>query len=138
MKKIIIILLLTCFTVAGEVAQVKSIKGKVFVKRDKKNILLKKGSKLYESDLVMTKKNSSIGIMFEDGTRVSLGAKSIFSIKKFIVNPVKNEYNVDLSLLKGKALFSSGKIGKLSPESVKFHVPKGIIGIRGTKFVVEI
>jgi len=42
-----------------------------------------------------------------------------------------------LDLKKGKAVFSSGKIGKLSPKSVKFRIPTGVIGIRGTKFAVE-
>ena len=43
-----------------------------------------------------------------------------------------------MNLKKGKAVFSSGKIGKLSPESVKFRIPEGIIGIRGTQFAVEV
>jgi len=138
LQKIVIILLLTYALIAKDVARVKSIKGEVVVKRDKKIVTLKIGSKLYESDLIMSKKNSSIGIMFNDGSRISLGAKSIFSIKKFIVNPVKKEFDVDISLIKGKASFSSGDVGKLAPESVKFHIPEGIIGIRGTKFMVEI
>ena len=133
-----VLLLLTYAVIAGDVARVKSVKGKVVVQRDNKTVILKVGSKLYESDLVMTKKSSSIGIMFSDGTRISLGAKSIFSIKRFVVNPLEKEYNVDLTLLKGKASFSSGKVGKLAPESVKFRIPKGIIGIRGTKFMVEV
>jgi len=138
LQKIVIILLLTYALIAKDVARVKSIKGEVVVKRDKKIVTLKIGSKLYESDLIMSKKNSSIGIMFNDGSRISLGAKSIFSIKKFIVNPVKKEFDVDISLIKGKASFSSGDVGKLAPESVKFHIPEGIIGIRGTKFMVEV
>lgn len=135
------ILILTYTLMAGgvvQVAQVKVLTGKVIVKRNEKKITLKIGSKLYESDLIITKENSSIGIMFSDGTRVSLDSKSIFSIKKFLVDPVKKEYDVDVSLLKGKASFSSGKIGELSPESVKFHIPEGIIGIRGTHFMVEV
>jgi len=59
-------------------------------------------------------------------------------INKFIVKPSKKKYDVDLKLKKGKAVFSSGKIGKLSPKSVKFRIPEGIIGIRGTKFAVEV
>ncbi len=39
---------------------------------------------------------------------------------------------------KGLATFESGKIGKLSPESVRFRIPEGTIGIRGTKFYVEV
>ena len=139
MKKILIVLLLLTYAVIAEgVARVKSVKGEVLVKRNKKIITLKVGSKLYESDLVITKKSSSVGITFEDGTRISLGAKSMFSIKRFVVNPVKKDYNIDVSLLKGKASFSSGKVGKLAPESVKFRIPNGIIGIRGTHFMVEV
>jgi hypothetical protein len=138
MQKIILLLLLSFYVIAKDVARVKSINGKVIAKREKNIIVLQIGSKLYESDLIMTKKGSSIGIMFNDGTRISLGAKSIFSIKKFVVNPSKKEYDVDLSLIKGKASFSSGKIGELSPSSVKFRMPTGVIGIRGTKFMVEV
>ena len=44
----IILLLLSYAVIAKEVAQVKSVKGKVVVKRDNKIVTLKKGSKLYE------------------------------------------------------------------------------------------
>ncbi|MCK5854570.1 MAG: FecR domain-containing protein [Sulfurovaceae bacterium] len=138
MQKIVILLLLTYAIFAKEVAEVKSIEGKVVVKRDKKIVVLKLGSMLYELDLIITEKKSSLGVMFEDGTRIALGAKSIFSIKKFLVNPVKKKYDVDLRLIKGKASFSSGKVGELAPESVKFRIPAGIIGIRGTSFMVEV
>lgn len=110
----------------------------VEVKREKNTLILKQGDKLQEHDLITTKTNSSIGIIFDDGTRLSLGSKSIIKIKKFIVEPAKKEYNFDLNMTKGKASFSSGKIGKLSPESVKFHIPEGVISIRGTKFLVEV
>lgn len=124
---------LSCYVVSGGVAEIKSLKGKVFAKRDKKNILLKIGSKLYKNDLIMTKKRSSVGIMFMDGTQISLGAKSIFSIKRFVLNASKKEYDVDLSLIKGKASYSSGKTSEHSSSLVKFR-----IGVRGTKFMVEI
>ena len=79
-----------------------------------------------------------VGIMFDDGSRLSLGEKAIFVINKFKVKPSTKDYEVDLDLKKGKAIFSSGKIGKLAPEAVKFHIPEGAIGIRGTKFAVEV
>lgn len=112
--------------------------GIVEVKRNKQTIFLSVGSTLQEGDIIITKAKSSIGIIFDDGTRIALGEKAIFVIKVFKVNPNKKEYNIDLKLKKGKAVFSSGKIGKLSPESVKFHIPEGVIGIRGTQFAVEV
>jgi len=122
---------------SAHVGIVKRLTGEVEVKRNKKVLLLKKGSSIENGDMILTKAKSSIGIIFDDGTRLSLGSKAIFVINRFIVQPSKKKYNVDLELKKGKAVFSSGKIGKLSPKSVKFRIPTGVIGIRGTKFAVE-
>ncbi len=120
------------------VAIVKKLEGSAEVKRGKKVMPLHKGSTLRNGDIILTKAKSSIGITFDDGSRLSLGAKAILVINRFIVKPSKKKYDVDLKLKKGKAVFSSGKVGKLAPKSVKFRIPEGIIGIRGTKFAVEV
>jgi len=138
MKKLLILMVLVQNIVLADVATVKVLTGEVEVKRDKSVIALEIGSALQNGDIIMSKAKSSIGITFDDGTRVSLGEKAIFVINTFKVEPIKKEYDVDLNLKKGKAVFSSGKIGKLSPKSVKFRIPEGIIGIRGTKFAVEV
>jgi len=137
-KIIILFLIYSTTTFAQSVAIAKSITGTVKVKRDNKIINIKKGNRLDNGDIVITKEKSSIGIIFDDGSRLSLGAKTLFVINKFIVKPSLNKFDVDIELKKGKALFSSGKIGKLAPQSVKFRVPEGIIGIRGTEFLVEV
>ena len=137
MGKIMLVLILVSNLLLASVGIVKKITGTVEVKRGKSVMLLKKGSRLENGDMIITKAKSSIGIIFDDGTRLSLGAKAIFVIKKFIVKPSKKKYDVDLELKKGKAVFSSGKVGKLAPKSVKFRIPTGVIGIRGTKFAVE-
>jgi hypothetical protein len=138
MGKIMLVLILVSNLLLASVGIVKKVTGTVEVKRAKKVFLLKQGSRLQNGDMILTKSKSSIGIIFDDGTRLSLGAKAIFVIKKFIVKPSKKKYDVDLELKKGKAVFSSGKVGKLAPKSVKFRIPEGIIAIRGTKFAVEV
>lgn len=137
MGKIMLVLILVSNLLLASVGIVKKITGTVEVKRAKKVFLLKKGSHLENGDMIISKAKSSIGIIFDDGTRLSLGAKAIFVINKFIVKPSEKKYDVDLELKKGKAVFSSGKVGKLAPKSVKFRIPTGVIGIRGTKFAVE-
>jgi hypothetical protein len=138
MKNVVVLTMLMSGLLLANVGIVKKLKGTVEVKRAKTVMLLKKGSYLQNGDMIVTKAKSSIGIIFDDGSRLSLGAKAIFIIKKFIVKPSKKKYDVDLELKKGKAIFSSGKIGKLAPKSLKFRIPTGIIGIRGTKFAVEV
>lgn len=138
MKKLLILLLLSSSFIVANVAIVKKTTGEVEIKRSGKVITIKKGSMLKNGDIIFTKSKSSIGVIFDDGTTLSLGEKAIFVIHQFKVKPSKKEYKVDLELKKGKAMFRSGKIGKLSPKSVKFRIPEGAIGIRGTKFVVEV
>jgi hypothetical protein len=138
MKKLIIIGLLMSSILFANVGIIKKSTGEVEVKRGKKVISVKAGYSLKNGDILMTKSKSSVGITFDDGTVLSLDEKAIFVINKFKVKPEKKEFDVDLYLKKGKAVFSSGKVGKLAPKSVKFRIPEGIIGIRGTKFAVEV
>jgi len=137
-KTVILLFILFSFALGNAVGMVKSITGKVELKRNKSILLLSVGKSIEAGDILMTKRKSSIGIIFDDGSVLALGENSIFAINKFIVQPDKNRYDVDLNMTIGKASFTSGKVGKLAPESVKFHVPEGVIGIRGTKFLVEI
>ena len=138
MTKFLLLITFMSSSLFGSVAIVKTLTGKADVKRGTTTISLKVGSSLENGDIIKSKSKSAIGITFDDGSRVSLGEKAIFVINKFKVDPSKKEYDVDLDLQKGKAVFSSGKISKLSPKSVKFRIPEGIIGIRGTKFAVEV
>jgi hypothetical protein len=41
-------------------------------------------------------------------------------------------------LKKGSAVYNSGKIGKLSPESVKLSTPRATVGVRGTRFIIKV
>ena len=126
------------FMFAQDVAIVKKVSGEVFAKRVKVLEKMSIGSKVQESDIIITKTNSSVGLIFEDGTIISLGENSVLSINKYLFRPAKNEFLFDVDMSKGLATFESGKIGKLAPQAVKFRVPEGIVGIRGTKFYVEV
>jgi hypothetical protein len=138
MQKIIIISMFYTILWADDfVGIVKSLNGKVYIKRQNKIFNLTVGYLLRKGDIIITKKKSSVGITFDDGSRLSLGENSIFNINRYIFQPSKNKFDINLKLLKGKALFNSGKVGEMAPESVKFNIPEGVIGIRGTEFLVE-
>ncbi len=131
-------ILLFSFLFSDDIAIVKNTKGDVFAKRAESMHRLLVGDKLQERDILITKSLSSIGVLFNDGASLALGENSILSVNRYIFKPTKNQFQFDMNMRKGLATFESGKIGKLSPESVKFRVPEGIIGIRGTKFFVEV
>ncbi|CAA6824042.1 MAG: Unknown protein [uncultured Sulfurovum sp.] len=136
-KTLVLMVIVSNLLLASE-GMVKKLKGKAEVERGKQVIVLKVGSRLQSSDTILTKPKSSVGITFDDGSRLALGSGTTLLINKFEFDPNKKKYDIDLDLKKGKAVFSSGKVGELAPESVKFRIPEGIIGIRGTKFAVEV
>ena len=134
----LLMLLFISYLFSADIAIVKKLDGEVFAKRKSEMVKLKVGDQLQVGDTLITQLNSSIGIIFHAGTIVSLGEKSILSIDKYLFKPVEKNFKFDIDLHKGIASFESGKISELSPESVKFKVPEGTIGIRGTKFYVEV
>ncbi len=139
MVRIIVgLLLFSSLMFASGIAIVKKVSGDTYAKRAEKNIKIKVGDQLQKGDIIITRENASIGLIFHDGTLLSLGGNSIISIDKYIFKPSTKEFAFDLNMKKGLATFESGKIGKLAPKKVHFRVPEGTIGIRGTKFYVEV
>ncbi len=120
------------------IAIVKNTKGDVTVKRSDETLTLQPGARLQVGDIIMTGSESRVGIIFNDGSILSLGENSFFRVQNFIFKPIEKKFKFNLFLKKGSALFESGKIGKLSPQDFKFEIPEGTIGIRGTKFLVEV
>ncbi len=78
---------LLSFVFASDVAIVKKVSGEVFVKRSENIQKLFAGKKIKESDIIITKKNSSVGMIFDDGTIISLGENSVLSINKYLFRP---------------------------------------------------
>lgn len=119
------------------VAFIKNVQGNAIVKHDNIPHTIQKGEHLFSGDSIQTAKKTTIGISFNDGTRIAIGPESIFIIDDYIFAPAQKDFHFNVTLPKGTIVFESGKIGKLAPEKVTIKVPQGIIGIRGTKFIVE-
>jgi len=134
----LLIVFFASFLFSADVAVVKKLEGEVFAKRKSEMMKLNVGDQLQVGDTLITKLYSSIGIIFHDGTIVSLGEKSVLSIDQYLFKPVEKDFKFDIDLHKGIASFKSGKISELSPQSIKFKVPKGTVGISGTKFRIEV
>lgn len=123
---------------AETVAYVKNLQGSGTLQRKSNMIPIQAGMELVQNDLIQTGEKGMVALSFNDGTMISVGPKSVLLIDEYLFSPAKKQYRFNMSLQKGSAAFESGKIGKLAPETVKFNVPQGVIGIRGTKFVVEV
>jgi hypothetical protein len=120
------------------VGYVKTTKGEASIVRGKSIFPARVNEKISRNDVLKTGANSSLGVALRDDTLIALGSNSEVNIRDFSFSPGEGKLKLFVRLLKGCALFSSGIIGKLSPESVKFSTPVADIGLRGTQFVVSL
>jgi len=121
----------------AHVALFKNVTGNVKIVRDNSSIVPEAGTQLMRLDVVVTGPNSSGGMVFKDGTQITVGASSEIEISRYLFQPEEAKYDFSLYLRKGTAIYSSGKLGKLAPESVTVNTPKAAVGVRGTRFIVK-
>jgi len=122
----------------GDVAQVSQLSGDVVIERQGEDITVVEGTRLQVGDLLKTGIDGAIGIVFNDETTLSIGPKTKISIQDYLFETDTSSFSFIIKIFKGTASYVSGLIAKLSPESARFITPSATIGIRGTKFVIEV
>src|SRR5688572_16189019 len=133
-------------TAAGQIRAAK-VEGQVTrIQANGATTPLKNGDSLTETDAVLTGKNSSVVLVFANGSSVKVGADSRLGIDEFKMDPLdeeikpselKEEKSVSqtkLNLAYGEMVGSVKKLNTASGYSVK--TPVGAAGIRGTVFRV--
>jgi hypothetical protein len=119
------------------VALFKNVSGKVSVVRDSGTVDAAVGSTLFVADRLVSSPGASAGIVFKDGTLLTLGPGAELLVRDYVFEPKDARYAFSVYLAKGSAVYSSGKIGKLAPESVKVNSPLATVGVRGTRFIIN-
>ncbi|HET9113961.1 MAG TPA: FecR family protein [Burkholderiales bacterium] len=120
------------------IAIFKNVSGDIRIIRDDKEIVPVAGTQLMRSDKIRSGADSTAGIVFRDGTHLTLGSSSEIKVNQYIFQPEDGKYAFSVYLDKGSAIYSSGKIGKISPQSVSINTPRATVGVRGTRFIVKV
>ncbi len=123
--------------VEEQVALLKNVTGQVQIVRVGATVEAKAGAPLYVADKLISSPNASAGITFKDGTLITLGASAELLVRDYVFEPKDAKYAFSVYLAKGTAIYSSGKIGKVAPESVKVDSPLATVGVRGTRFIIQ-
>ena len=118
------------------VAMIKNVTGHVHIVRGSQDIPATAGGAVLRSDELSSEPGASAGIVFKDGTLLTLGQSSKVKVRDYVYEPQDNHYAFSIYLAKGQAVYESGRIGKIAPESVKVDTPTSTVGVRGTKFIV--
>ncbi len=140
-----IVLVMTCLgllvhSAAAEefVGMVKSIRGNATIERSSETIKAAPGMTLKQGDIVKTRPDSTIALVFSDDTRISLGPTTKVAIDEYIFKPVEKRMAFVTRIIHGTISFLSGQIEKIRPKSVKLILPTATIGVRGTHVLIKV
>lgn len=123
---------------ADGIGKIKTISGQVAIERAGKIITPAVGDSVYQTDKIITGKDGSVGMLFDDDSRISAGPNSVLALDKFAFDSSTNEGNFDVSMKKGTLSVISGKLTQKTPGALKVKTPAAILAVRGTEFSVKV
>jgi len=120
------------------VGSIKIARGSVTVHRGTSDIVAMEGAHLQAHDSLRTGANGALGIILQDGTRVSMGPNTVLEIDRFVYEPASGTFGMLLRLTRGVIAYISGKMAEFSPASIRVETPVGIVGLRGTEMAISL
>jgi len=122
-------------TLFGWVAEITALKGGADVVRNNQTLPASLHMKLEKTDVIKTKQNTKLQLVFKDDTIITIGKNSEVKIEDYLFDNENSKAKFRLKYGIMKTL--TGKIGKFAPKRFKVMTKNASIGIRGTYFVVE-
>ena len=113
----------------GSIGSITLMKGKGKIIRATEILSAKVGQKIEEGDKLKTARDAKMQIIFHDGTIVTLGANTNYSVDSY--NDT-NKLHLKMTLKRGLLKTITGRIGKLAPGRFKLKTKAATIGVRGT------
>jgi hypothetical protein len=123
---------------AAPAGQIKTVSGAAFVLRQNATSPARPGDAVFASDTLRTAASGSIGVTLKDDTRISLGPDSEVRIDRYVYAPGEGGLGMVLKFVRGVAVYVSGRIAKLAPDSVRLETPAAIVGVRGTTLAIRV
>jgi hypothetical protein len=122
-------------TVAG---RIKIVSGSAFVVRAGAVVPAQAGQLVYEADALRTGADGRLGVTLKDDTRVSMGPGSELRVDRFLYAPAEGRLGFVLNVVRGVVAYVSGRIAKLSPDSIRLETPAAVVGVRGTTLAFRV
>jgi hypothetical protein len=123
---------------AGDVGQIKNLRGSVHVERDGQRLVATPGMGVQQADVLVTGADGAAGVTFLDNSLLSIGPDSALAIDRYSFDSTTHDGQFDASLKRGTLAVVSGRLVKRSPEAMRVRTPSAIMGVRGTEFVVKV
>jgi hypothetical protein len=120
------------------VGVVKTVAGDAVIEREGETIPINTGMEIKEADVVKTGRKGTVGLVFSDDTRISMGPNAEIVVDAYLFEPLEKKLSFVLRLIRGTVSFLSGQMTKLSSESVQLVMPAATIGVRGTHVLIKV
>jgi hypothetical protein len=141
LRKAVFLVLLTALIVSpagAQIARIKQSSGPATVERNTQQLKATPGLQLLPGDKLVTGKNGRMSLTFVDNTRFAIGPNSSVSVSEFQYDRVRQKGSFVTKVDRGSLAVVSGKIAKSGPDAMKVRTPNTLLGVRGTKFIVEV
>ena len=122
----------------AEIARVKRSLGSAMVERSGNRLTPTPGFLLQSGDTLVTGKDGQMSLTFIDDTRFSVGPNSRISVDKFDYNARSQTGEFVTRVNRGSLAVVSGQIARSKQDAMKVRTPTSLLGVRGTRFIVEI
>jgi hypothetical protein len=132
------IALVTASSAFAEIARIKQSSGAAIVQRGTQQLKPAPGLQLQRGDTLVTGKDGRMSLTFVDNTRFALGPNSRISVSEFQYDRTRQKGSFVTQVDRGSLAVSSGKIAKSDRDAMKVRTPNTLLGVRGTKFIVEV
>ena len=132
MKKLIVLLMLSVLFIHADFT-VSYAGGKNFLLRDGNKVRLKTGIKLKTTDIIVTGPRGFAAIRSNDGSVYKILAGTVARLNSYVNDNTKRKASFTLG--RGKVFSFVSKTFKKS--DVKFLTSNGVVGVRGTSFLLD-
>jgi hypothetical protein len=122
----------------AEIARIKQTTGAAFVQRGGQQIKAAPGVQLQQGDKLVTGKDGRISATFVDNTRFAVGPNSNIAVSEFQYDRTRQKGTMVTQVDRGSLAVVSGKIAKSGKDTMKVRTPNTLLGVRGTKFIIQV
>jgi hypothetical protein len=122
----------------SQIGQIKTVSGSAVIVRGGASLAAKVGDPVFEKDTIETGADGAIGITFADNTVMSTGPNSEIALEEFKFDSGNFKGSMLADMRKGTLSMVSGDIARSSPGAMKIKTPTAILGVRGTRFAVQV
>ena len=133
-----LIALLAASPVAAEIARIKQSSGIALVERGGQRLKSAPGLQLLAGDKLVTGKDGRMSLTFVDNTRFAVGPNSQIAVSEFQYDRTRQKGTFVTQVDRGSLAVVSGKVAKSDRDAMKVRTPNTLLGVRGTKFIVEV